>query len=72
MPKPKTGHRCPAYPCPEQVPARLLSCPKHWFMLPSVVRMDIEQTAKLNLLHPDRRAALAAAQAIWKETAQNG
>jgi hypothetical protein len=41
-------------------------------MLPSIVRMDIEQTAHLNLLHPDRRAAIAAAQAIWKETAQNG
>lgn len=66
MPLPRSVHRCPAAPCNEQVPDRLLSCPKHWFMLPSPVRMDIEETAKLPTLHPDRRAALKAARDIWR------
>ena len=67
MPLPKFVHTCPAYPCEIQVPDRLLSCSDHWFMLPPAVRIDIEDTAHLPVLHPERRAALAAASAIWKE-----
>lgn len=69
MPLPTT-HRCPARPCPLSVPNRLLACPKHWFELPSIVRMDIEATAHLNPLHPERRAALDAALSIWRTAAQ--
>lgn len=63
-------HRCPARPCTRYVPNRLLACPDHWFKLPATVRQQVERTKNLPSIHPDRRAALNAAQAIWKETAQ--
>jgi hypothetical protein len=69
----KREHQCPGgrtTPCPKFVPDRLLSCPDHWFRLPADVRRQIERTANLPLLHPDRRAAIQAALDVWKETAQ--
>lgn len=70
----KREHRCPGggwtveSRCTNFVPDRLLACPHHWFMLPSTVRQDIERTAKLPSLHPDRRIALSAAHAAWRGT----
>jgi hypothetical protein len=58
-------HTCPATPCPKIVPNNLLACPTHWFKLTADTRQGITRTAGLNLLHPDRRAALAAARAEW-------
>lgn len=63
-----TAHGCPARGCDRVVPNRLLACPKHWFQLPATLRQDITRTASLNLLHPERRAALAAASQIWGTT----
>jgi hypothetical protein len=63
-------HRCPARLCSKVVPDRLLACPEHWFKLPATARQQIERTANLPSIHPDRRAALEAAMACWKETAQ--
>jgi hypothetical protein len=68
MPHPDVRkHRCPAHPCQEYVSDRLLACPTHWFQLPTEVRVQIEATAGMPILNPTRRAALSAAQAVWKE-----
>jgi hypothetical protein len=58
-------HRCPAPTCTEQVSDAKLACRPHWYALSKPVRDAIWATAKLPLLHPDRRAALAAAREEW-------
>jgi len=59
-------HRCPAPKCQIEVPDRYLACRSHWFALSELVRHAIYVTARLPLLHPERRAALKAAREEWR------
>lgn len=58
-------YNCPGPGCDQRVIVRLFACHHHWLELSVPARQAIYDTAKLGLLHPDRRAAIDAAQAEW-------
>lgn len=62
----RNHHRCPAPNCLTVVPDRLFACTPHWHALSEPVRSAIYATAKLIILHPDRRAAIEAAREEWR------
>jgi hypothetical protein len=49
------------------VPNSRLACLEHWLILPLDVQKHVWDTARLPILHPDRRAALAAARQAWAD-----
>lgn len=57
-------HACPHCRRPA-VPDHLYCCANRWRALPADVRLEILVTARLNILHPDRRVAFAAARAAY-------
>lgn len=59
-------HECPAPGCRAQIDNRLFCCHTDWFRLSQPVRNAISQTARLPLLAPRRRAAIAAAIHDWE------
>lgn len=59
------SHRCPAKDCTLVIRDDLLACRPHWYQLSKPVREAIYATVGLPTLHPDRRAALAAAMEEW-------
>lgn len=59
-------HRCARLGCTELVSNRQFACPPHWAQLSPHVQAAIYQTAGLLILHPDRRAAIAAARDEWE------
>lgn len=61
-------HQCPRTGCTELVINWLYACPRHWAQLPTHVQAAVYQTAGLRTLHPDRRAAIAAARDAWEGT----
>jgi hypothetical protein len=34
-------HDCPATGCPERVGHEMLMCPRHWYMVPGVIRSAV-------------------------------
>lgn len=58
-------HGCPKRGCDAVVSNRLYACAPHWFALSPGTRALITRTARLNVLHPDRRAAFAASRDDW-------
>lgn len=59
-------HNCPGH-CGAQVPNNLYACRVDWYRLPKEIRSLIWDTAKLRLLHPDRRDSLEAAAQWYRE-----
>jgi hypothetical protein len=54
-------HTCPGW-CGRQVPNRLFACRDCWWALPRHLQRDVERTARMSLLQPDRRQAVHAAR----------
>lgn len=59
-------HRCPRQGCKVLVPDEQLACREDWSVLSKSTRDAIWATSKLNILHPHRRVALAAALTEWR------
>jgi hypothetical protein len=59
-------HTCPCG-CGVQVPNNLYACRIGWYRLPKEIRNSIWATAKLGLLHPDRREVLEAAREWYRD-----
>ena len=38
------SHHCHATECPVEVPPEMLFCKRHWFMLPSAIRVQVWRT----------------------------
>lgn len=58
-------HRCPGKGCTIVVSNKLLACPKHWGQLSAPVKAAVLATKRHNVLHPERRQALADAMEEW-------
>lgn len=59
------SHRCPKQECTTIVSDRLFACAPHWFALPLDIQNEIYRTARLPLLHLERRAVVAEARLAW-------
>lgn len=58
-------HQCFRKGCDVQVEDKLLACARDWHKLTAATQRAIYRTLGLHLMHPERRAALRAAQADW-------
>lgn len=66
--KARTGHHfCPRPGCEVEVPDRLFACQRDWYALPDTIRAAILRTARLSVLAPARREALARAGRAWAD-----
>jgi len=64
-PLPAETHSCPGKGCTRVVSNSILACPPCWAMLTRGTQNAIRRTARLSILSPQRRAALAKARAEW-------
>lgn len=58
-------HRCPRHGCTKVISNKVFACYPDWRALSEPARMEIWRTAKLPLISPLRRAAIAACYAEW-------
>lgn len=58
-------HRCPRHGCTKVVSNSLFACYQDWKVLSEPARKEIWRTAKLPIIAPLRRAAIAACLAEW-------
>jgi hypothetical protein len=58
-------HRCPKRRCAAVIDDRLFACGLHWWQLSAATRTAIYRTANMDLLRPERGAAILSARREW-------
>jgi hypothetical protein len=59
------SHKCPVKECETKVPANMLMCHRHWYMVPRDIQSDVWKTYRIGPgsgLH--RKAMMAAVTAV--------